>query len=144
MIHALRRIGVSRSVLILALAAGMAPVLVQAQAPTQPRQRPGPDVKYLPLTAQDVLSGIMDGGLAPWIEDPARRTMFSTTIASSYIFGVADSANGTQWCAPAGLNAQDLMKPVLDTLNDLPKERQSERASKVVIEALGKAYPCQR
>jgi len=117
--------------------AAAALALAMAPAAGQPEQ------SYRPITAQALYEGIMDGGLADWVEDPAQRTMLSTFMATSYILGVADDARGRQWCPPADLGIQPMVGAVMDHLADLPEARRSEDAAAVVGEALGKAHPCE-
>ena len=126
------RIGLPR--LLAALAFMLATVPAAAQQPS-----PSP---YRPVTAQELYAGIMDGSLASWVQDPAQRTMLSTLMATSYILGIADSANGKQWCPSSGLDMEAMPAPVLDYLARLPEARRSEGAAGIVIEALAKAHPC--
>ncbi|MCD0504522.1 Rap1a/Tai family immunity protein [Bordetella petrii] len=115
-------------------AVSAASIAYAAQPPAEP---------YRPITAQELYDGIMQGSLASWVKDPAQRTMLSTLMATSYILGIADSATGKQWCPASGLDMEAMPAPVLDYLADLPEARRSEPAAGIVVEALGKAYPCQ-
>ncbi|HYG44625.1 MAG TPA: Rap1a/Tai family immunity protein [Bordetella sp.] len=118
------------------LAVALAFTLVAGAAAAQ---QPAP---YHPITAQDLYAGIMDGGLASWVEDPAQRTMLSTLMATSYILGIADTTNGKQWCPSSTLDMEEMPAPVLDYLAHLPEARRAEGAAGIVIEALARAHPC--
>lgn len=122
----------------LALGTALAAAAPAAAAASADRQ-PAP---YRPISAQELYDGIMQGGLASWVEDPAQRTMLSTLMATSYILGIADSAAGKQWCPASGLDTEAMPGPVLDYLADLPEARRSEPAAGIVVEALGRAHPC--
>jgi len=115
----------------------LAPAVAAAPAAAQP-----PEEAYRPITAAELYAGIMEGGLASWVRDPAQRTTLSTAMATSYILGVANSAQDSQWCPAAGLGVAAMAATVLDHLADLPQGRQQESAAAVVAEALGKTYPC--
>lgn len=121
------------------LLAALAFALAASTAAAAPAQQPSP---YRPITAQELYDGIMSGGLAAWVKDPAQRTMLSTLMATSYILGIADTANGKQWCPASDLDMEAMPAPVLDYLGDLPEARRSEGAAGIVVEALAKAYPC--
>ncbi|MGR4897356.1 Rap1a/Tai family immunity protein [Stenotrophomonas sp. LARHCG68] len=84
----------------------------------------------------------MEGGLASWVQDPAQRTMLSTSMAISYIVGVADSSRNRLWCPKELPDMGSLSGGVLDYLADLPRKRYAENAAVVVAEALSKDYPC--
>lgn len=118
--------------------AALALVLATVPAAAQQAQA------YRPVTAKDLLAGIMEGGLASWVQDPVQRTALSTYMATSYILGVADNAKGKRWCPTPGLDGRVMSEAVLGYLADLPKARQSENAATIVAEALGKAKPCGR
>lgn len=102
-----------------------------------------PDV-YQTLTADDLLGSFLDGRLAAWVEDPAHRTMLSTSMGTAYVLGTADSVKGEAWCPQPDARIQAFTEVVLDYLADLPEARLSENAAKIVAEGLGKAYPCPR
>ncbi|MBV7483466.1 Rap1a/Tai family immunity protein [Bordetella sp. BOR01] len=125
-----RRTGPPR--LVAALAFALATGAAMAQPPSP----------YRPITAQELYAGIMDGGLASWVQDPAQRTMLSTLMATSYILGIADTTNGKQWCPSSTLDMEAMPAPVLDYLAHLPEERRAEGAAGIVIEALARAHPC--
>ena len=97
---------------------------------------------YRHVKAGELYAGIMEGGLASWVQDPAQRTMLSTAMATSYMLGVANSTQNTQWCPKDMVEVQVISGAVLDYLADLPENRHSENAATVVGEALGKRYPC--
>jgi len=103
--------------------------------------RQPPDI-YRPVTAGELYSGIMEGGLAPWVQDPAQRTALSTFMATAYVMGTADSVRGKKWCPGQHVHIQVLTDTVLDYLADLPRSRQAEDAATIVAEALGRSYPC--
>lgn len=118
----------------------IAAVLALASAPVAAQEVE----QYRPIIAKELYDGIMSGGLASWVEDPAQRTALSTYMATSYIWAVADSTQGKQWCLTPPLDLVKMAESVLNYLSDLPESRQSEGAAPVVAEALGKAYPCSR
>lgn len=97
---------------------------------------------YRPVTAEELYAGVMEGGLASWVQDPVQRTVLSTAMATSYILGVANSTQNVQWCPKEPPDMQAISVSVLDYFGDLPKSRQSENAAKVIAEALSKGYPC--
>lgn len=97
---------------------------------------------YRTVTAQDLFGGIMEGGLAAWVEDPMERMALSTAMATTYIFGAADGAKDRQWCPGEDADVEELTTTVLDYLDGLPEDRLSENAALIVAEALGKAHPC--
>ncbi|MBV7483432.1 Rap1a/Tai family immunity protein [Bordetella sp. BOR01] len=114
--------------------------LVLAAAPAAAQQAE----IYRPVTARDLYAGIMEGGLASWVQDPVQRTALSTYMATSYILGAADGAKGKQWCPAPDLDGRVMSEAVLNYLADLPQARLSENASVIVTEALGKAHPCKQ
>lgn len=117
----------------------LAGLLLALSAITAQAQQP--DV-YRPITAKELLAGFMEGGLAPWVQDPAQRASLSTFMATAYVLGAADSAKGRQWCPVQDARVSVLLDPVMDYLADLPSARQDEDAAKIVVEALGKNNPC--
>src|SRR3546814_19463817 len=59
------------------LLAALALVLAAAPAAAQQAEI------YRPVTARDLYAGIMEGGLASWVQDPVQRTALSTYMARS-------------------------------------------------------------
>ena len=55
---------------------------------------------YRPMTAKGILSGIDEGTLAAGPADSPRTRELSTTRATAYVLGVADSAVDRRWCQP--------------------------------------------
>ncbi|MEH2921333.1 Rap1a/Tai family immunity protein [Samsonia erythrinae] len=98
---------------------------------------------YHPITARELYLGIMEGGLASWVQDPAQRSALSTAMATAYVLGTADSQRDKKWCPNQRVHIQAMTETVLDYLADLPQNRQEEDAATIVSEALGKSYPCQ-
>lgn len=99
---------------------------------------------YRPMTAKDILSGIDEGTLAAGPADSPRTRELSTTRATAYILGVADSAVGRRWCQPPSLPASDLIAAVYKRLTALPEQRLGDSATRVIISALAASYPCKR
>lgn len=102
------------------------------------------DPTYRPMTAKDILSGIDEGTLAAGPADSTRTRELSTTRATAYILGVADSTVGRRWCQPRNLPASDLMAAVYKRLTALPEQRLGDSAPRVIIGALAASYPCKR
>ena len=112
--------------------------LVSAPVAAQPVEQ------YRPIVAKELYDGIMSGGLASWVEDPAQRTALSTYMATSNIWAVADSTQGKKWGLTPSLDLVKMAESVLAYLDELPTSRQSEGAAVIVAESLGKTYPCPR
>lgn len=99
---------------------------------------------YRPLPAKVLLAGIDEGALASPAAGQARQWEMSTSRATSYIYGVADTTKGTAWCPPAKMTMADLAAVTYPYLTELPAKRLDEPAAAVVTEALKAAYPCKR
>ncbi|MBE9604306.1 hypothetical protein IAI18_05475 [Acetobacteraceae bacterium H6797] len=66
----------------------------------------------------------------------------SSARAHAYIAGVADAAGGRGWCSAGSVPPHELADRVHTYLVDLPPSRLSESAARLVMEALGKSFPC--
>lgn len=99
---------------------------------------------YRAITAEELYKGIMDGQLAAWVQDPAERSVLSTSMATSYMIGVGDATRGKAWCPDKDFTIQRLSESVLDYLADLPKGRYSEDAAVIVSESLARVRPCRQ
>ncbi|PWF20886.1 Rap1a/Tai family immunity protein [Corticimicrobacter populi] len=97
---------------------------------------------YRPITGQELLDGIMKGGLADWIEDEGQRTALSTSIAMGYIQGSIDSIRGKHACLNDGILLDNLYPRVLEYLSALPRQKLTENAAMLVMEAMVQHYPC--
>lgn len=81
-------------------------------------------------------------GLEPHIAESRRHQ--ASENARHYISGVADTVEGRQWCAGAGVLPHELADRVHTALGALPTAQLRQRASTLVIQALGDALPCRR
>ncbi|UKE79617.1 hypothetical protein KM317_15530 [Xanthomonas translucens pv. arrhenatheri] len=68
----------------------------------------------------------------------------ASEAAKFYIAGVADGAEGVQWCAGGGVLRHELADRVYTGLSALPPAPLQQRASIAVIQALRASFPCSR
>lgn len=81
-------------------------------------------------------------GLEPALAEARRHQ--ASEAATFYIAGVADGAEGVQWCAGAGVLRHELADRVYTALSALPPAQLQRRASIPVIQALRASFPCPR
>lgn len=82
-------------------------------------------------------------GLEP--QRAERRRQQASAAAQHYIAGVADGAEGTQWCAGGTrVLRHELADRVYTALDALPPAQLPQRASLLVIQALRASFPCAR
>jgi len=81
-------------------------------------------------------------GLEPQLAE--RRRHQASEAATFYIAGVADGAEGVQWCAGDGVLRHELADRVYTALSALPPAQLQQRASIAVIQALRASFPCPR
>ena len=60
-----------------------------------------------------------------------------------YVMGVANTFNGSAWCSRSGVTIGQMLDVVSKYLRDTP-EKLDEDASVLILDALGKAFPCKR
>ncbi|EKU24021.1 Rap1a/Tai family immunity protein [Xanthomonas graminis] len=81
-------------------------------------------------------------GLQPQLAE--RRRQQASEAAKFYIAGVADGAEGVQWCAGGGVLRHELADRVYTALSALPPAQLQQRASIAVSQALRASFPCSR
>ena len=59
-----------------------------------------------------------------------------------YFLGVMDATEGTVWCDYKTMKTITVREHVYLYFKKLPAQRLSERASTLIVEALGKSFPC--
>ena len=62
--------------------------------------------------------------------------------AMIYLIGVLDATEGKSWCDYHTLKTISIREYLFEYIKKLPKHRLNERASKVIEEALNKAFNC--
>lgn len=120
-------------------ACGATPVLAA------PAQTSNADVYQLSgMHLLQLLKGDPDAvaGLEPQLAE--RRRHQASEAAKFYIAGVADGAEGVQWCAGAGVLRHELADRVYTALSAMPPAQLQRRASISVIQALRASFPCSR
>jgi hypothetical protein len=63
-------------------------------------------------------------------------------FANGYLAGIADITQGKIWCDEWKTKPHEIDSEVFHILRKLPQERLREKASVLVIETLGKKFPC--
>ena len=118
------------------------PVWAATPVLAAPAQTPNTDVYQLSGThLLQMLKGDADAvaGLEPQLAE--RRRHQASDAAQFYIAGVADAAEGVQWCAGGGVLRHELADRVHTALSELPPAQLQQRASILVIQALRASFP---
>ncbi|GEM_PF-1490790 len=64
--------------------------------------------------------------------------------ADMYMLGVADATEGKVWCSYKRAKIGTLREWSYEYISKLPAERLQEKASKLLLEALEKHFPCEK
>ncbi|WP_306391148.1 Rap1a/Tai family immunity protein [Telluria beijingensis] len=100
----------------------------------------------LPLTALAApYSPTMDGNR--FIEmmshpSPSGQAYLDREKAYSYLDGLRDGAEGRVWCDVSQLKTPDLAYEMASKLAQLPATERKKNASQLLLEQLGRTYPC--
>jgi hypothetical protein len=63
-------------------------------------------------------------------------------FAKGYLAGIADATQGKVWCITWVKKPDEIDADVFHALRKLPQERLREKASVLIVEVMGKKYPC--
>jgi hypothetical protein len=89
-----------------------------------------------------------------WAEHPPRLTgekliqyvssdnPVNREFAKGYLASITDATQGKAWCISPEQTLHEIDADMLQELQTLPQKRLRERAGLLIIEVLGKKYPC--
>lgn len=74
--------------------------------------------------------------------DRDARTVANFNLAQGFIDGVVDATQGTAWCHDGKIKPDELDAYAMWELRKLPSNALADHAAPLLIEALGKKFPC--
>lgn len=92
------------------------------------------------LSADQLIATYQEGPPAGEAPDPA--FLLGQRYAQGYLAGVADAAQGRQWCDTGRLKTVEIDAQVIVELKKLPARVRQGDASALVVAILARRFPC--
>ena len=92
------------------------------------------------LSADRLIASYQEGPSSGETADPA--FLLNQRYAQGYLAGVADAAQGRQWCDTGRLKTVEIDAQVMVELKKLPARARQGDASVLVVAILARRFPC--
>ncbi|WP_147330410.1 MULTISPECIES: Rap1a/Tai family immunity protein [unclassified Duganella] len=93
------------------------------------------------MSGQEFVQRFFNGKDIP-LGQQTTKMMVERELALGYVAGVADAAQGTQWCDKGLVKSVEIDAELAHALRKLPQDTLQQNAGKLIIEQLKKRFPC--